>query len=47
MRMAEYEEHPEGYEEICRGCGSRMEGNIGRVKLTTLLEDHLGRRGWK
>jgi len=47
MRMAEYEEHPEGYEEIVRERGSRMEGNIGRVKLTTLLEDHPGRRGWK
>jgi len=45
--MAEYEEHPEGYEEICRGRGGRMEGNIGRVKLKTLLEDHLGRRGWR
>jgi hypothetical protein len=44
-RMAEYEEHPEGYEEILRE--SRMEGNIGRVKLTTLLEDHPGRHGWK
>ena len=38
MRMAEYEEHPEGYEEICRKRGSHMEGNIGRVKLTTLLD---------
>lgn len=47
MRMAEYEEHPEGYEEICRKRGSHMEGNIGRVKLTTLLDDHPGRRGWK
>jgi hypothetical protein len=46
-RMAEYEEHPEGYEEILRERESRMEGNIGRVKLTTLLEDHPGRRGWK
>jgi len=47
MRMAEYEEHPEGYEEICHQRGSHMEGNIGRVKLTTLLDDHPGRRGWK
>jgi hypothetical protein len=47
MRMAEYEEHPEGYEEICRRRGSHMEGDIGRVKLTTLLDDHPGRRGWK
>jgi hypothetical protein len=46
-RMAEYEEHPEGYEEICRRRGSHMEGHIGRVKLTTLLDDHPGRRGWK
>lgn len=47
MRMAEYEEHPEGYEEICRKRGSHMEGDIRRVKLTTLLDDHPGRRGWK
>lgn len=46
-RMAEYEEHPEGYEEVCRRRGSHMEGHIGRVKLTTLLDDHPGRRGWK
>lgn len=24
-----------------------MEGDIGRVKLATLLDDHPGRRGWK
>lgn len=47
IRMAEYEEHPEGYEEICRKRGSHMEGDIGRVKLTTLLDDHPGRRGWR
>jgi hypothetical protein len=47
MRMAEYEEHPEGYLEIVNKRGSHMEGNIGRVKLTTLLDDHPGRRGWK
>lgn len=47
MRMAEYEEHPEAYEEICRKRGSHMEGDIGRVKLTTLLDDHPGRRGWR
>lgn len=47
MRIAEYEEHPEGYMEIVNKRGSFMEGNIGRVKLTTLLDDHPGRRGWK
>ena len=47
MRMAEYEEHPEGYMDICNERGGRMEGDIGRVKLTTLLDDHPGRRGWK
>jgi len=46
-RMAEYEEHPEGYQEIVNKRGSHMEGDIGRVKLTTLLDDHPGRRGWK
>ena len=42
-RMAEYEEHPEGYLEIVNKRGSLMEGNNGRVKLTTLLDDHPGR----
>jgi len=46
-RMAEYEEHPEGYMEIVNKRGGLMEGDIGRVKLTTLLDDHPGRRGWK
>ncbi len=45
MRMAEYEGHPESYEEICRKRGSHMEGNIGCVKLIMLLDDHPGRRG--
>ena len=47
MRMAEYEEHPEGYLEICHERGGKMEGDIGRMKLTTLLDDHPGRRGWR
>jgi hypothetical protein len=47
MRMDEYEEHPEGYLEIVNKRGGLMEGDIGRVKLTTLLDDHPGRRGWK
>lgn len=47
MRMAEYEEHPEGYMDICNERGGKMEGDIGRMKLTTLLDDHPGRRGWK
>jgi len=46
-RMAEYEEHPEGYLEICNERRGKMEGDIGRMKLTTLLDDHPGRRGWK
>jgi len=47
MRMTEYEEHPEGYMDFCHERGGRMEGDIGRMKLTTLLDDHPGRRGWK
>jgi len=47
LRMTEYEEHPEGYMDICHERGGRMEGDIGRMKLTTLLDDHPGRRGWK
>ena len=47
LRMAEYEEHPEGYLEICNERGSQMEGDFGRMKLTTILDDHPGRRGWK
>lgn len=47
MRMTEYEEHPEGYLQVCNERGGRMEGDIGRMKLTTLLDDHPGRRGWK
>lgn len=46
QRIAEYEEHPEGYLEICNS-RSRIEGDIGQKKLTTLLDDHPGRRGWK
>lgn len=47
LRMAEYEEHPEGYLDLCNERGGKMEGDIGRMKLTTLLDDHPGRRGWK
>ena len=47
LRMTEYEGHPEGYMDICHERGGRMEGDIGRMKLTTLLDDHPGRRGWK
>jgi len=46
-RIAEYEEHPEGYLDLCNERGGRMEGDIGRMKLTTLLDDHPGRRGWR
>ena len=45
-RMAEYEACPELYLEICH-TRSRIEGDYGRMKLTTLLDDHPGRRGWK
>lgn len=47
LRMAEYEEHPEGYLDLCNERGGLMEGDIGRMKLTTLFDDHPGRRGWK
>jgi hypothetical protein len=30
----------------CEERGSHREGDIGRVKLTTLLDDHPGRCGW-
>ena len=46
LRMAEYEEHPEGYMDICNERGGKMEGDIRRMKLTTILDDHPGRRGW-
>jgi len=45
-RMVEYETCPELYLEICH-TRSRIEGDYGRMKLTTLLDDHPGRRGWK
>ena len=45
-RMAEYEEYPEGYLEICH-TRSRIEEDYERSKLTKLIDDHLGRRGWK
>jgi hypothetical protein len=47
MRMAEREENPEGYDEKCNERGSHMEGFFGRMKVTTILDDHPGRRGWK
>jgi len=47
QRMAEREENPEGYDEKCNERGSHMEGFLGRVKITTILDDHPGRRGWK
>lgn len=46
QRMAEREENPEGYDEKCNQRSSRMEGFFGRVKITTILDDHPGRRGW-
>jgi hypothetical protein len=47
QRMTEREENPEGYDQKCNERGSRMEGFFGRVKTTTILDDHPGRRGWK
>jgi len=47
QRMKQAEEDPEGYKKICDKRGVHMEGHFGRVKLTTILDDHPGRRGWK
>ena len=47
QRMKQAEDDPRGYKKICDKRGVHMEGHIGRVKLTTLLDDHPGRRGWK
>ena len=47
QRMKQAEEDPEGYKKQCDKRGVHMEGHFGRVKLTTLLDDHPGRRGWK
>jgi hypothetical protein len=47
QRMTEAEEHPFKYEKKCKMRGSRMEGFFGRIKITTVLDDHPGRRGWK
>ena len=47
QRMKQAEDDPEGYKKICDERGVHMEGHFGRVKLTTLLDDHPGRRGWR
>jgi len=47
LRGTEYEEHPEGYLDICNERSGKMEGDVGRMKLITLLSDHPGRRGWR
>ncbi len=47
QRMTEDEEHHKEYAKRCEERGSRMEGFFGRVKTTTILDDHPGRRGWK
>ena len=47
QRMKQAENDPEKYKKICDKRGVHMEGHIGRVKLTTLLDDHPGRQGWK
>lgn len=47
QRMTEAEEHPAEYEKKCKERRSHMEGFFGRVKTTTILDDHPGRRGWK
>lgn len=45
--MAKYGEHSEEYMDLCHERGGKMEGNIGRIKIATILDDHPGRRGWK
>jgi len=47
QRMNEAKEQPKEYGKKCKERGSRMEGFFGRVKTTTILDDHPGRRGWK
>ena len=47
QRMNEAQEQPKEYKKKCKERGSRMEGFFGRVKTTTILDDHPGRRGWK
>jgi hypothetical protein len=47
QRMNEAQEQPKEYRKKCKERGSHMEGFFGRVKTTTILDDHPGRRGWK
>jgi len=47
QRMKEAKNQPEQYSKKCKERGTRMEGFFGRVKITTILDDHPGRRGWK
>ncbi len=47
QRMNEAKEQKKEYAKKCTERGSRMEGFFGRVKTTTILDDHPGRRGWK
>ena len=47
QRMTEAKKHPSEYEKKCKKRGSRMEGFFGRIKTTTILDDHPGRRGWR
>jgi hypothetical protein len=47
QRMKEAKKQPKEYNKKCKVRGSRMEGFFGRVKTTTILDDHPGRRGWK
>jgi len=47
QRMTEAKEHLAEYEKKCKMRRSRMEGFFGRIKTTTILDDHPGRRGWK
>jgi len=47
QRMNESKEQPKEYNKKCKKRGSRMEGFFGRLKTTTILDDHPGRRGWK
>ncbi len=47
QRMTEAKKHLSEYDKKCKKRGSRMEGFFGRIKTTTILDDHPGRRGWK
>jgi hypothetical protein len=45
--MNEAKEQLKEYNKKCKKRWSRMEGFFGRLKTTTILDDHPGHRGWK